>query len=186
MFRSTAGLRAASVAAAAMVAIAMASGGMAQGSGPVQAVAGPAKQLTLTVGQGELFRTVAPFAKVSVTDEKIVDVTPQSDQEFVVNPKAVGSTDVFVLDARNGLMARLDVTVVKSFTHQQARTEGPKSDGLVRIYSKIYDDKGNVVVPTVYNCDERGCEGVSDASDTHTAGAPAGPTNADAKDASPK
>jgi Flp pilus assembly secretin CpaC len=81
-------------------------------SRPVQAVTGAIQQITLTMGKGELFETSAPYAKVSVTDEKIAEVTPQSDREFVLNPRGVGSTNVFVLDNKNTLIARLDVNVV--------------------------------------------------------------------------
>ena len=59
-------------------------------SRPVQAVAGAAEQITLIMGKGGLFKTSAPFAKFSVADEKIIDVTPQSDREFVFTPKAIG------------------------------------------------------------------------------------------------
>ena len=48
-------------------------------SGPVQAVTGSAQRITMTMGKGQLFKTSVPFTKVSVTDDKIVDVTPQSN-----------------------------------------------------------------------------------------------------------
>ena len=70
-------------------------------SGPVQAVTGSVQQIILTMGKGELFKTSAPFTKLSVADDKIVEVTPQSDREFIFNPKGIGSTNVFVFDGKN-------------------------------------------------------------------------------------
>jgi pilus assembly protein CpaC len=81
-------------------------------SSPVQAVTGSGQQITLTMGKGGLFQTSAPYAKISVSDEKIVEVTPQSDREFVFNPKGIGSTNVFVFDEKNRLIARLDINVL--------------------------------------------------------------------------
>jgi hypothetical protein len=46
-------------------------------SGAVQAVTGSAQRITMTMGKGQLFKTSVPFTKISVTDEKIVDVTPE-------------------------------------------------------------------------------------------------------------
>jgi hypothetical protein len=62
--------------------------------------------MTLTIGEGGMFRTSMQFAKVPVTDDKILDVTPQSDRESLVNPKRLGATNVFILDEKNGLVAR--------------------------------------------------------------------------------
>ena len=81
-------------------------------SGPVQAVTGSAQRITMTMGKGQLFKTSVPFTKVSVTDDKIVDVTPQSNGEFVFTPKGVGSTNVLVFDEKNALIATLDINVV--------------------------------------------------------------------------
>ena len=66
-------------------------------SGPVQAVTGSVQQIILTMGKGELFKTSAPFTKLSVADDKIVEVTPQSDREFIFNPKGI---ERFVLHPR--------------------------------------------------------------------------------------
>ena len=80
-------------------------------SGPVQAVTGSAQRITMTMGKGQLFKTSVPFTKVSVTDDKIVDVTPQSNREFVFTPKGIGSTNVLVFDEKNALIATLDINV---------------------------------------------------------------------------
>ena len=64
------------------------------------------------MGEGELFKTSAPYTKFSVADDKIVEVTPQSDREFIFNPKGIGSTNVFVFDDNNMLIAGLDINVV--------------------------------------------------------------------------
>jgi Pilus formation protein N terminal region len=129
-------------------------------SRPVQAVTGTRQQITLTMGEGELFETSAPYAKVSVTDEKIAQVTPQSDREFVLNPRGVGSTNVFVLDNKNTLIARLDVNVVGRAAGIQPAGEPP---GNVRVYGRIYDSHGAVVKPATYQCSDRDCEIVSEA-----------------------
>lgn len=134
-------------------------------SSPVQAVTGSVQRITLIMGKGELLKTSVPFAKVSVTDDKFVEVTPQSDQEFVLNPRGVGSTNVFVFDEKNGLIARLDVKVVGATVNtQQVREETyGEPPGTVRIYGRIYDVQGALVKPAVYECNDRNCENVSEA-----------------------
>ena len=127
-------------------------------SSPVQAVTGAAQQITLTMGKGELFQTAASFAKVSVSDDKIVEVTPQSDREFVFNPKGVGSTNVFVLDDKNRLIAQLDVNVVNN--NSEPHAEG---GGRVRVYGRITDKQDMLVKPATYHCSRRNCEIVSEA-----------------------
>ncbi len=118
---------------------------------PVQAVAGAAEQITLIMGKGGLFETSAPFAKISVADEKIIDVTPQSDREFVFTPKAVGATNVFVFSDKNTLIARLDVNVISQAVH----AEGVREDtGKVR----IYNDKKSLAKPALYRCSGTNCE----------------------------
>lgn len=134
-------------------------------SSPVQAVTGSVQRITLIMGKGELLKTSVPFAKVSVTDDKFVEVTPQSDREFVLNPRGVGSTNVFVFDEKNGLIARLDVKVVGATVNtQQVREETyGELPGTVRIYGRIYDVQGALVKPAVYECNDRNCENVSEA-----------------------
>lgn len=118
-------------------------------SRPVQAVMGSAEQITMTMGKGGLFQTSAPFAKISVGDDKIVDVAPQSDREFVFTPKAIGSTNVFVFSDKNKLIARLDVNVEPA-TAQEAREE----TGKVR----IYNDKKSLAKPARYRCNRTDCD----------------------------
>ena len=105
-------------------------------SRPVQAVAGTLQPIKLTVGKGGLFKTPSPYAKVSVADEKIVEVTPQSDLEFIINPKSVGSTNVFILDDKNTLIAGLNIDVVGRGA--AARDTG----GDVKVYNRIYTKQG--------------------------------------------
>ena len=147
-------------------------------SNSVQEVTGAAKQITLKIGEGRLFKTPSPYAKLSVTDEKIVEVTPQSDREFLFNPRGIGSTNVFVFDDKNVLLARVDVNVVD----RVAKTPEVKAEtydevpGRVRIYSRIYSRKeGELVRPTFYHCNPTNCEitseaqiGVSEATETTT------------------
>ena len=106
------GRAAATAAMAAMAAIAFGEALAQEPAKPVRAVAGAAEQINLVMGKGGLYETSAPFAKISVADEKVVDVTPQSDREFVFTPKAIGATNVFVFSDKNKLIARLDVNVV--------------------------------------------------------------------------
>jgi hypothetical protein len=126
-------------------------------AGPVQAVAGAGQQITLTMGKGGLFQTSAPFAKISVSDDKIVEVTPQSDRELVFNPKGIGSTNVFVFDDKNKLIARLDVNVVPKPVRLQEVREEPYGE-MVRVYGRIYDAKGLLNKPATYQCSQRDCE----------------------------
>ncbi len=135
-------------------------------SSPVQAVTGSVQQITLTMGKGGLFQTSAPYAKFSVTDEKIVEVTPQSDREFVFNPKGIGSTNVFVFDEKNKLIARLDINVVGKIAKAQEVREEPSGEapGNVRVYNRIYDAHGSLAKPALYQCSHRDCEIVGEAS----------------------
>jgi pilus assembly protein CpaC len=126
-------------------------------SSPVQAVTGSGQQITLTMGKGGLFQTSAPYAKISVSDEKIVEVTPQSDREFVFNPKGIGSTNVFVFDEKNRLIARLDINVVgKIVRTQEVREE--EASGNVRVY------RGSLAKPALYQCNHTNCENAGEAS----------------------
>src|SRR6202044_1219244 len=86
---------------------------------PVETVVGAVQGITLTMGKGGLFQTSVPFAKLSVSDEKIVEVTPQSDREFIFNPKSIGATNVFVFDGKNMLIAKLDINVVSGTAKAQ-------------------------------------------------------------------
>jgi Flp pilus assembly secretin CpaC len=143
---------------------------LAQDSGsvqpsPVETVAGAVQEITLTMGKGGLFQTSAPFAKLSVSDEKIVEVTPQSDREFIFNPRSVGATNVFVFDGKNMLIARVDVNVVgRAARAPEIREERfGEAPGTVRVYNRIYDDKGGLAKPALYQCNGKSCEISSEA-----------------------
>jgi hypothetical protein len=159
---------ASAVAIAAVTAVAVPEGfaqepNSAQSS-PVQAVGGAAQQITLTMGKGGLFKTSAPYAKLSVTDEKIVEVTPQSDREFLFNPRGIGSTNVFVFDDKNVLIARVDVNVVDRMAkaHEVREQTYDEVPGRVRIYGHIYNSEqkkdGELIMPTFYHCNPTNCE----------------------------
>jgi hypothetical protein len=147
-------------------------------SSPVQAVTGAVQQITLTMGKGELFQTAASYAKVSVSDDKIVEITPQSDREFVFNPKGIGSTNVFLLDDKNRLVAQIDVNVVSN--NSEPHGQGASR---VRVYGRITDQRGELVKPATYQCNRRNCEIVSEvplaaSAPTAAPNAGAGPTAA--------
>ena len=133
-------------------------------SGPVQAVTGSAQRITMTMGKGQLFKTSVPFTKVSVTDDKIVDVTPQSNREFVFTPKGVGSTNVLVFDEKNSLIATLDINVVAT-TAREVRTERYDDRlGKVTIYNAPWRGGGalagrsSFANPAYYHCNQVNCE----------------------------
>ena len=133
-------------------------------SGPVQAVTGSAQRITMTMGKGQLFKTSVPFTKVSVTDDKIVDVTPQSNREFVFTPKGVGSTNVLVFDEKNALIATLDINVVGT-TAREVRTERYDDRlGKVTIYNAPWRGAGTLpgrssfANPAYYHCNQVNCE----------------------------
>jgi len=138
-------------AAAGAVAIAAATHASAQAPGAV-------RPITLTMGQGMPIKTPSPFAKVSVTDEKVAEVTPLSDREFIVNPRGFGSTNLFVLDAKNALVETLDITVAPSYA---SPTGGPA--GNVKVYGRITDKDGKLIKPALYQCDGRNCDTVEEA-----------------------
>jgi len=154
-------VKAAAVAIAAMSA-AMTGEASAQASkavqSPDQAAQGPVRPIMLTIGQGMPIETPSPFAKVSVTDEKVAEVTPLSDREFIVNPRGFGSTNLFVLDAKNALIETLDITVAPSYASPAGEPEGN-----VRVYGRITDKEGKLVHPALYQCDNRNCEAVEKA-----------------------
>lgn len=156
-------VRAAAIAAIAATAVIALSEALAEEpnnvpSRPVQAVTGAAEQIPMTMGKGGLFQTSAPYAKISVADEKIVDVTPQSDREFIFTPKAIGSTNVFVFNEKGALIASLDVNVVGQFVRTTVREE----TGRV----KIYNVKGSLAKPALYQCNGTNCELEGEADNT--------------------
>jgi Flp pilus assembly secretin CpaC len=126
-------------------------------SGTVQAVTGSAQRIIMTMGKGQLFETSVPFTKISVTDEKIVDVTPQSNREFVFTPKGIGSTNVLVFDEKNRLIATLDINVVG--THEAREVTYDEVPGRVRIYNV----RGSFAKPLLYQCNMGNCELVRQA-----------------------
>jgi pilus assembly protein CpaC len=128
-------------------------------SGPVQAVAGSAQHITMTMGKGVLFKTSVPYTKISVTDEKIVEVTPQSDREFVFTPRGIGSTNVFVFDEKNTLIATLDINVVSKTAEEAREKTYDEVPGRVRIYNV----QGSLAKPAFYQCNRTNCELVTEA-----------------------
>jgi Flp pilus assembly secretin CpaC len=132
-------------------------------SSPVREINGPVQPITLTLGEGALFQTPAPYTKISVTDEKIVEVTPQSDRAFVFNPREVGVTNVFILDNKNALIATLDVRVEQNARGLGAAKETQTGFGMVRIYDRIYNAQGALAKPALYQCDHASCEDVGEA-----------------------
>lgn len=152
------------VATAAMLCAASAEGTGSATTAPIQAVEGAVARVTLTIGKGGLFETSAPYAKISVTDEKVVQVTPQSDRDLLFNPRGVGSTNVFVFDDKNNLIARLDVNVVDATVRikGEAAKPAPPQD-VVTVYNRIYDPKGGPVKPTLYQCTSTNCQGLGEA-----------------------
>jgi hypothetical protein len=121
----------------------------------------------MTMGKAQLFKTSVPYTKISVTDEKIVDVTPQSNREFVFTPKGVGSTNVLVLDEKNSLIATLDINVESSAhearreVHEETYDEIP---GRVRIFNAPWRGGGatsgrsSLASPSYYHCTQSNCE----------------------------
>jgi hypothetical protein len=127
-------------------------------SGPVQAVTGSAQRITMTMGKGQLFKTSIPYTKISITDEKIMEVTPQSNREFVFTPKGIGSTNVLVFDEKNTLIATLDINVEGTF--RETYNEVP---GGVRIYNAPWRGTGPVsgkslANPAFYHCNLTNCQ----------------------------
>jgi Flp pilus assembly secretin CpaC len=164
-------------------------------SRPVQAVAGSAQRITMTMGKGELFKTSVPYTKISVSDEKIVDVTPQSNREFVFTPKGIGSTNVFVFDEKSTLIATLDINVVSQTAPEAHAETYDEIPGRVRIYNVPWRGSGpslggTFTNPAFYQCNATNCElvkvapyaGLSRSGEAPYAGpGPAGATTAGPK-----
>jgi hypothetical protein len=132
-------------------------------SGPVQAVTGSAQRITMTMGKGQLFKTSVPFTKVSVTDDKIVDVTPQSNREFVFTPKGIGSTNVLVFDEKNALIATLDINVVGTTAREVRAERYDDRLGKVTIYNTPWrgtatSGRSSFANPAYYHCNQVNCE----------------------------
>jgi hypothetical protein len=133
-------------------------------SGAVQAVTGSAQRIIMTMGKGQLFKTSVPFTKISVTDEKIVDVTPQSNREFVFTPKGVGSTNVLVFDEKSALIATLDINVVGTTAREVRAETHDEMRGKVTIYNTPWrgpgamPGKSSFANPAYYHCNEVTCE----------------------------
>jgi hypothetical protein len=164
-------------------------------SGPVQAVTGSAQRITMTMGKGQLFKTSVPFTKVSVTDDKIVDVTPQSNREFVFTPKGIGSTNVLVFDEKNALIATLDINVVGTMAREVRTERYDDRLGKVTIYNAPWrgtatSGRSSFANPAYYHCNQVNCEvaGVAANLDAAPAGdAPsAGPGPTGTTTASPQ
>ncbi|MBB3764694.1 type II and III secretion system protein family protein [Sphingomicrobium lutaoense] len=100
---------------AAFIALAMA--GSALGAGPaaaqmISAAEGVhAGELTVPVNKSQVLRADRPFAKALIGNSEIADVLPLSDQSLYVLGKTVGTTSLTLYDARNRLIAVVDVMV---------------------------------------------------------------------------
>lgn len=75
------------------------------------AQAGPAKELTLTVGRGELLQFEGDVKTVAASEPKIADVVVVSPREVMVNAKGIGKATVVIWEDRS-LPKRYEINVV--------------------------------------------------------------------------
>jgi pilus assembly protein CpaC len=73
--------------------------------------AGPAKDMTLTVGRGELIQFDGDVKTVAASEPKIADVVVVSPREVMVNAKGIGKATIVVWEDR-ALPRRYNVNVV--------------------------------------------------------------------------
>lgn len=73
--------------------------------------AGPAKDMTLTVGRGELIQFDGDVKTVAASEPKIADVVVVSPREVMVNAKGIGKATIVVWEDR-ALPRRYNVSVV--------------------------------------------------------------------------
>lgn len=74
------------------------------------AQAGPSKELTLTVGRGELLQFDGDIKTVAASEPKIADVVVVSPREVMVNAKGIGKATIFIWEDR-ALPKRYEVNV---------------------------------------------------------------------------
>jgi pilus assembly protein CpaC len=72
--------------------------------------AGPAKELTLTVGRGELLQFDGDIKTVAASEPKIADVVVVSPREVMVNAKGIGKATIVIWEDR-ALPRRYEVNV---------------------------------------------------------------------------
>jgi pilus assembly protein CpaC len=73
--------------------------------------AGPAKEITLTVGRGELLQLDGEVKTVAASEPKIADVVVVSPREVMVNAKGIGKATVIIWEDR-ALPKRYEVNVI--------------------------------------------------------------------------
>ncbi|MCA2967912.1 MAG: pilus assembly protein N-terminal domain-containing protein, partial [Acidobacteriaceae bacterium] len=73
--------------------------------------AGPAKEITLTVGRGELLQLEGEVKTVAASEPKIADVVVVSPREVMVNAKGIGKATVIIWEDR-ALPKRYEVNVI--------------------------------------------------------------------------
>ena len=76
--------------------------------------------MNVPVNKSQTLRLDRPFAKAVIGNDDIADVMPTSISSIYVQGKAIGSTNLTILDRRGALVAVIDVVV------------GPDADGLKR------------------------------------------------------
>ena len=76
--------------------------------------------MQVPLNKSQTLRLDRPFAKAIIGNEKIADVMPTSVSSIYVQGKAIGSTNLTILDHRGALVAVVDVVV------------GPDAEGLKR------------------------------------------------------
>lgn len=73
--------------------------------------AGPSKELTLTVGRGELLQFEGDIKTVAASEPKIADVIVVSPREVMVNAKGIGKATIVIWEDR-ALPKRYDINVI--------------------------------------------------------------------------
>lgn len=94
----------------------------------VEVLRGERTNLALEAGNGQLVRLDGPAASVLIADPAIADVASVSPSVLWVYGILPGETNVFVVDANDNVLARLELTVTQS-VRQVSRALGQVSPG---------------------------------------------------------
>lgn len=103
---------------------------LAPGTGNVEVVASAGNRLQLEVSKGRLVRLASPAATVFIADPEVANIQVKSPSLIYVLGKKPGETTLFAVDAKERVLANIDVSV----THNLNALRG--------VLEELYPDSG--------------------------------------------
>jgi len=112
-----------------------------------------AESVILRLGIATTFTTAGDFKTAVPGDTKVVEIFPLTDRKVILQPLAVGATNILFLDTKGEEVANVSVRV-----DQSVHEEG----GATRI--QVHNVPGKIGSATAYRCGNLGCDYLEDVN----------------------